>query len=218
MRIPKSLVVTAFFLTGCGGVSEERVSSLEQQIKKLQEAQTTPKDGDAVAAVTTKVDGLEASTTERFKKLEDMMELLQRGLTEATAGKPGAAPAAAPSESSADVDSLLGIEAVGVEVSGDSYTVKRDWLVRELKAAALGGKGPKLTPAKPAGVGVKAVKPKSLVDQLGIKNGDIIAVIGDVPVSSVEELSAALKKATSPTSVKIQRKKKEIVLKYTLKD
>jgi S1-C subfamily serine protease len=221
VRILAGLVIACFVAPGCGGVSEARVNSMEQQLKKLQTAQAAPKEGDTGAVTAAKVEALEASTAERFKKLEDMLELLQRAVVEAGAVKPAAAAGGATVPATdvwTDVNALLGIEAVGVEASGDNYTVKRGWLTRELRAMAMGAKGPKLAPMKPAGVVVRTIKPKSLVDQLGIKNGDVITAVGDTPVNSVEELSVALQKLVGPATVKIQRKKKEAVLQYTLKD
>ncbi|MBI5508311.1 MAG: serine protease [Deltaproteobacteria bacterium] len=209
-------VIVSVVLAGCGGVSEQRVSNIEQQVKKLQEGTPAPAAAGGDKELATRMDGFEAVTNERLKKIEEMIDFLQKGVAEAAA-KPAPAAASAGAENAwADVDALLGVEEVGVEADGDNYVVRRGWLLRQVQAAA--GKGPKLAPAKPTGVGVKGVKPKSFIDQLGIKNGDVITTVNETPVASVDELAAALKRSASPLSVKVLRKKKETVLQYTLKD
>jgi len=225
-QLLKGLIVASLAFIGCATPSQDRFDALEQQVKKMQDQQLAAKvmsgNGPDAAGEPSKVDGLEASTNERFKKLEDMIELLQRAISDAT-GKPaptaaavgGSAPAV---DLSADINGLVGVEENGVEASGDSYAVKRGWLIHEIQGMAAQGKGPKVTPAKPAGVAIKGIKPKSFIDQLGIKNGDVITAVGDVTTNSVDELAGALRKISGPVTVKIQRKKKEVVLQYSPKD
>ncbi len=209
---------TVLTLVGCGGVSEERVGALEAQLKKLETQMTTPPAANTATDMTGRIDALEKSVGERFSKMEDIMDVLQRGVSQVAAPAAAQPVAALALDVGPDIDALVGIEIKGIDVSGDSYAVKRDWLMRELHAAALAGKGPKLSPAKPAGLAVKNVKPKSLIDQLGIKNGDLLLQVNDTTTNSVEELTAVLKKLGATTTVKLSRKKKDVTLTYTLKD
>ena len=87
-----------------------------------------------------KMAALEASTSESVKKMEEMLEVLQREVS-ALSNQPAPAPAAG-ADPWGDAAEVMGVESAGVTVDGDSYSIERAWLVRQLRALALTGKGP----------------------------------------------------------------------------
>lgn len=201
---------------GCGGVSAERVAALEAQLKELQ-GRAGEGGGASTAALQQKFDESNASSEERFKRMEEMLEVLQRSVTAASAEQQDPQASAADNEWE-EIEVLFGIEGTPPKAEGDKYTVSRKWLLRQVKALAASGKGPKLSAAKDAGVTVKAIKPKSLPDLLGIKNNDVILAVAGNEVNTVDELYAAVRAAKSPLDVKISRKKKEVTFNYTLSE
>ena len=61
-----------------------------------------------------------------------------------------------------------------------------------------------------SGAGVALVKPKSLADRAGLRAGDIVTAVDDVPVSSASELSRALDAASSKATLTIQRRSQQL--------
>jgi len=208
----------AVVIVSCGGVSAEKFSALQAEVQKIQSAQSEGTD-PKLAALDDRVTKADSQVTERFKKMEDMLEVLQRQVSKSAAEEGKKATPAAGNDAWADVDKALGIEEDGVaETEEGKRTVKRSWLVRQVRALALSSKVPKLAEGKKGGVSIKGVKPTSLAGRLGLKNNDVIRAIGDREVNSVAELSVALRAVHSPVTVKIQRRKKELELQYTLTD
>ncbi len=212
-------VATVTMLIGCGGISEERFNALDAQVKKMQGAADAAGDINTnVAALDQRLSGFEVSTTESLKKMEEMMEFFQREVSKGAAAAPakGTSPTFDPW---ADAAVVLGINESGVKADGDNLKVSSKWLLRQLHAAAaVGGKGPKFAPAKNGGVMVRGLKPASLFDQLGLKNNDVVMEANGTAIASVEELMAALRQGKNPTTLKVMRKKKELVLTYTITD
>jgi C-terminal processing protease CtpA/Prc len=212
--IPAALLTFSF---ACGGASEERVNALEAQIQQMKAATASGDVGPQIVATQEKVAAVESSTESRFKKMEQMLEVLQREVTRV------ANPTSERAKSTGadpwnDVDAVLGAEGDPVAADGDTYTVKRAWLLREVHALALAGKGPTFTEGKKGGVSVKGVKPREMLGRLGLKNNDVIRAIGDSEVNSPAEAAVALRASKSPVQVKVQRKKKELTLEYVLAD
>ncbi|MEE8409684.1 MAG: PDZ domain-containing protein [Myxococcota bacterium] len=204
-------------LLGCGGASEQRVAAIEAQLREMKEASAPGDIGAQITKLREQVATVEKSSTDRTKKIEEMLDVLQREVSRmANEPEPRRAGAQAPW---AEVDAVLGIVEEGVtETAENQYTVKRDWLVRSIRAMALSGKRPKLAEGKNGGVSIRGVKPNTLPAKLGFKNNDVIRAIGDREVNSVAEISVALHAASSQASVKIQRKKKDLTLQFTLAD
>jgi C-terminal processing protease CtpA/Prc len=213
------LVAVAVMMVGCGGVSEERFNAMEAQVKQMQSAVSATGEADPkIAALEQRLTGFESTTADSIKKLEEMVEFLQREVSKVASDAKASGSTPAASDVWVDVDQLLGIEVEGIQADGENYQVKKDWLVSKLRAMTAGGRGPKLVEARKGGVSIKGIKPKSLADQLGLKNNDIVTAVNDTAVSSVAELSAALHIGKTPTTVKLQRRKKEVTLTYTLSE
>lgn len=217
-RVLMSIAVLGL-VANCGGVNEERVSALEAQLKQLKEGSSATPSGADMGPVQERLGKLEAQTRESVGKLEEMMELLQREVTKMAADK---SPAGAAPSSNArlwrDLDQMItGVVAEGVAVEGDTYTVRSEWLASEVHALALSGKAPKLSENKKGGtIVIKGIKPKSLPEKLGLKNNDEIVSVNDKPVTTVADLTAALRAGNDALSVKVTRRKKEVVLQYRL--
>ncbi|MFC1609625.1 PDZ domain-containing protein [Myxococcota bacterium] len=198
---------------GCGAVSEERFNALEAQVKQMQGAVAETGESDPkIASLEQRVAGFEQTTTETVKKIEEMLELLQREMSAA------ANPHTDGNDDWAYADAVLGIEEQGVKGDGDKYEVKKGYLARQVRAVAASGKGPKFVANKKGGMSIRGIKPKSIFDTLGLKNGDLITHVNGTAVATVADLSAALRQGQNPTVVKLQRKKKEITLTYTVAD
>lgn len=213
-----SRTITVGLLTlsfGCGGASEQRVKALEAEVQKMKEATAAVDSGSQSEATQEKIATIESATDARLKKMEEMLEVLQREVTRvANAGPEGAKPASP--DPWHDVDAVLGVEAAPVNAEDNTYTVNRVWLLRQVRALALGSKTPTFSQGKKGGVSVKGFRPKEMLGLLGLKNNDLIRAIGDSEVNSPAEISAALRAADSPLQVKIQRKKKDVTLEYVL--
>ncbi len=209
-----ALAVSAAGLAACAGVTEEQFNALASQVKQMQTAVAETGEPDPkIATLDQRLGGFEATTSERIKKLEEMIEFLQRELAKAAAATP-----AAGGDSWAVADTILGIDEEGVTAAGDSYTIKASWLGRAAEAQAANAKGLKFTDGKEGGVRVAGVKPGSLLDRLGLKNGDLITAVNGAAVASVAELAVALRQGKNPTTVTLSRKKKDQTLTYTLGD
>ena len=85
-----------------------------------------------------------------------------------------------------------------------------------MAAVRSGGKGIKVAAGKKGGVVIRGFKPSSFLGKLGLKSGDTVVTVGSTEVKSAEDLSTALRNAKNPTAVKIQRKKKELTINYTV--
>jgi S1-C subfamily serine protease len=214
-------LVVALSGAGCGGVPAERFDALAAEVKELKStagkgAETDPKAG----AVEQRLAGFESTTSDAIKKIEENLEFVQKELMKlaapAEAGSPASAPTPGASELWDEVDIVLGIQEEGVTAEGDNYKIKARWLKRELVALSANAKGLKLADGKDGGVTIRGIKPSSLIDKLGIKNGDIIHEVNGTAVASVAELSTALRQGKKPTTAKILRKKKEITLSYSV--
>ena len=210
-----ALAALLTLLPSCGGVSEQRVKALEAQIQQIKEASAQGDVGAQLVAVQEKVSAIEKENSERSKRMEEMLEVLQREVSR-VANEPETEKTPVGLDPWHDVDALLGVDGDGVKADGDKYTVESRWLVREIRALVLAGKGPTFEEGKKGGVTVKGVKPKAFLGQLGLKNNDVILAIGEREVGSPAELSVALRAAKSPVKVKLQRKKKELLYEYTL--
>lgn len=212
-----TLTVFLLPLLSCGGVSEQRIGALEAQINKMKEASAQGNVGPQIPGLQEQIAAVEKSTSGRAGKMEEMLEVLQREVSRLSSEpdtKTGAVPVPW-----GDIDAILGVADSGVSETGkNQFTVKREWLFRAVLAMALSGKGPKLAEGKKGGVSVKGVKPSSLPGKLGLKNNDVIRSIGGREVNSPAEISVALRAASSPAEIEIQRKKKDLTLKYTLAD
>ena len=214
---PLTSLLAAALATGCGGVSEQRVSALEAQVIELQTANGQANEGDQVAGFQAKVAILETRLSQ-LEQMQDVVEALQK---EAAMTK---SPSPAEPEPSPDgevwyaVDTLLGMKVATVATEGDAYTISGKWLKQQLAQASASGKGLKLSTAKKGGIAVKGIKPTSLLGQLGLKNRDVIVAIGDKQIASVEELAAALRSLAGPATVRVMRGKKELTYQYSLVD
>jgi membrane-associated protease RseP (regulator of RpoE activity) len=223
------LTIALVWIAGCGGASEERVATLEAQVAELKK-HDSPSEQDA--ALREKVDSLATETGGKIAHLEQMFETLQREASRTSATQPAttttttaaAAPTASPPASAGStwyvVEHSLGVPSAGALVaSGDNYTVKAGWLIEQVRLAAGRKDVPKLVAdKKSSGVAVRAVKPKSLAFELGLRPNDIVVAVEGKPTSTPEELLAALRGAGNKTSVKLLRKNKELTLHYTIED
>ena len=77
-----ALVATA---VACGGVSEERVASLEANVAALKQASAS----DSGVDLKGRVDAVETSTAASIQKMEEIMEILQREVTALSAASGG---------------------------------------------------------------------------------------------------------------------------------
>lgn len=217
------LVLTG--VAGCGGVSEQRMSSLEAEVNALRDRQAS--GGDASASLKADFDKRLGELQQSQKALEDKVASIgQGGAPASPATPPATAPAASGEDAAPSGDPwLLASEALGapvepqVKLDGDTYKVGRDWLIEELRQGVAQKQLPKVAIDKKAGgVSLKGVKAKSLADQLGFKNNDVILEVAGRPTPSPAELVAALKGAGSPVKVKLMRKGAEVVQSYSLAD
>jgi len=219
-----------FLLAGlgaCGGVSEQRMSSLEAEVNALRDRQAS--GGDAAAGLKLDVDKRIGELQQSQKALEDKVAGMgQAGGAAAPVAAPGT-PATAPEQGEVGSTGdawMLASEALGaavepqVKLDGDTYKVSRAWLVEELRQAVAQKKElPKLAPDKKAGgVSVKGVKAKSLAEHLGLKSNDVIVEVSGHATPSPADLVAALKASGSPVKVKLMRKGAEVEQSYTLVD
>ncbi len=206
-----------FTLVSCGGGGgEQRMSALEAQVKQLKD---TGGGGVDLGPIQERVTQIAAENKESVGKVEEMLEFLQREVTKMAADKAPAAGGASDGALWYDVDQLLGNAPAGVTTDGDKLTVSRRWLTYEVHALALSGKAPKVTENKKGGaLTIKGIKPKSLVDQLGIKNNDEILNVDNQPVATIADLTKALRASKSDIALKISRRKKEMTIAYHLVD
>ncbi len=201
---------------GCaGGVSESRVAALEAEVNALKDQPPAAKGAGDAAAYRQDVDRRIAELQAADKKMEENLEALGREAmrTSAPAATP---PAAAGSDVWAVVAEGLGVPQEGAaKLDGDTYKMSRGWLAEELRLALASKQLPKaVADKKNAGVVVRGVKPKSLFDQLGLKNADVIVEVSGKATATPADLVAALKGAQSPVKVKLQRKGAEVVQQY----
>jgi S1-C subfamily serine protease len=63
-----------------------------------------------------------------------------------------------------------------------------------------------------SGAGVAIVQPRSSADEAGLKAGDIITAVNDLPVSSASELNRALDAFSSKATLSIQRRAQQMTL------
>ena len=213
-------------LTACGGASEQRVKTLEEQVTKLQQMT----EGDDGAAIQERLGAIESGTIESLKKMEEKLQVMQQQVAakaaapESDGAAPAAAAAPAPAPSGPDtglwaaVDAALGVEGEPVQANENTFTISRAWLRQEVEKLAIAGKGPKLSAGKKGGVSIKGVRPKTLADKLGLKNNDSILAVNGANVASVAEIATALRESSDTTTVKIMRRKEEQVLTYKLVD
>jgi len=213
-------------VAGCGGVSEQRISSLEAEVNALRDRQAS--GGDASTSLKLDFDKRLGELQQAQKALEDKVASLGQGGGQSSPSSPAAAPTSAPAaggEAAAPGGDawLLASEALGapvepqVKLDGDTYKVGRDWLIEELRQGVAQKQLPKVgVDKKVGGVSLKGVKAKSLADQLGFKSNDVILEVAGRPTPNPAELVAALKSAGSPVKVKLQRKGAEVVQSYTL--
>lgn len=201
----------------CGGVSEERVAALEAQLTALREQQPQAKT-DELATFKQEVEKAVVELRAGQQKLEETLEVIGREASAAASRAGGSTQPPPAADVWHVVDSALGLGAAEqIELEDGVFRVRRGWLVEELKLAAAAGKLPKAVADKKAGgVALRGIKPKSLFDQLGLKNNDVVLSVGDKPTPSPAELAAALKQAASPMSVTLKRKNAEVVQTYTL--
>lgn len=203
-------------VTACAGVSEERVAALEAQMAEMQGGM--PAGGEAASALEARLANVEVNTNESLNKMGEMLEVLQREVT-SWADKQGAAtPGASTNGAHGDVwvavDAMLGLDNSVVQ-DGDTFSVRRAWLVSQVRTMAATGRGPKVTASK-RGVVIRGVRPKSAADRLGLKNNDVVVSVGETQVATLEDLSTALKSVQKGTVVKIMRRKKELLLTYQI--
>lgn len=222
------MVMLVAGIGGCGGISEQRMSSLEAEVNALRDRQAS--GGDASASLKLEMDKRIGELQQAQKTLEDKVASL--GPTGGAPAADGSAPAptsgspAPAGEGTSPSDPwLLASEALGapvepqVTLDGDTYKVGREWLIEELRQALAQKQVPKITADKKSGgVSIKGVKAKSLAEQLGLKSNDVILEVAGRPTPSPAELITALKGAGSPVKVKLQRKGAEVVQSYSLTD
>ncbi len=200
-------------LLGCASASEGRVAALEAEFHRLEETE------QHLAELRSWIAKVETGNRLAVEKLE---QRLQNGAAPATAAPtpaPAPAPAAPPSGHPDDtwqlVDAALGLGKPGVQVRGNDYTVSLAWLSRQLEGS--GAKGIKLMPNKKrARLVLKGIKPGSLLMLLGLRNNDLLLTVAGAEPSSVAELGQALRGATSPLELIVQRGPKEVLLRYVL--
>lgn len=111
---------------------------------------------------------------------------------------------------------VLGTEAAGIKVNGDLYVVDAKWLARALAQLAATPSIKFTENKKGGGLTIKAVKPGTLPDELGLKNGDIVLAVNDEAVDTVADLAKSLRTLKGSAKVNINRKKKDVVLQYQL--
>lgn len=221
---PARWLALAATAVACGGVSEERVASLEANLAALKQASAS----DSGVNLKGRVDAVETSTAASIQKMEEIMEILQREVTALSAasggGEAGAEGTHAGQQSSGDGDSvwlavgdILGVAAEGISVDDDSYSVNRAWLIYQARKQA-SGKVPRFVAGKKGGVTVRGVKAKTLLGRLGVANNDTIVAVGETETNTPQELFDALKAAGGAVQVKVMRKKQERVLQYTVVD
>jgi len=214
-------------LCGCGGVSEQRMSSLEAEVNALRDRQAS--GGDAAASLKLDVDKRIGELQQEQKALEDRVAAMGQGGGGASAPAPAPAstttPIIAGAAGSTDDAWMLATEALGapaepqVQVDADTYKVSRDWLVEELRQAIAQKQLPKVAPdKKTGGVSIKGVKAKSLAEHLGLKSNDVILEVSGHATPTPTDLLAALKAAGPQARVKLVRKGAEVVQTYTLAD
>lgn len=209
------------FLVQCGA-SQEQVNTIDKQVKELQKVMQQQTNQDQTK-VEERLGQVETNTIESIKKMEQMLEVLQREVTAMSAATdtPSAISAPAAKTSSRvwyDVKKVVGLSGTGIKEEGDTYTINATYLEQELALLAQNAKGFKITAVKEGGLALKGIKPKTILALLGLRPNDVIMAIGDKPIASTEELFKALQEAKSPMTVKIQRKKQEIVKTYKLEE
>jgi hypothetical protein len=200
-------------LAGCG-VPSSRVDALEAQIAQLK---SPASGGDDVQA---RIDAAAAKYSESLGKMEEMLEVLQREVTRvASEGGGGSTKSGGGGDAAmwTAVEAALGVEGDGLNVDGDTYTIKHAWLSFHLEALAENGKATKLGETKD-GVQLRGVRPHTLPSSLGLKNGDVVTSVGGTKVNTTKGLLEALKSASSPLQVVVMRKKAEVTFTYRLVD
>jgi serine protease Do len=63
-----------------------------------------------------------------------------------------------------------------------------------------------------SGAGVALVQPKSAAGRAGLKAGDIVIAVGDVPVSSASELNRALDTVSGKAALTVERRSQQLTL------
>jgi type II secretory pathway component PulC len=198
--------VALAFLVACGGVSEERVNALEAQIKQLQGAVSETGESDPrIATLDQRITEVGKTSSTSIESMQKVLEVLQ----DEVAKMSSTAEPTDEADAAADANTIFGAESVPVVANGDTFEIDKRWLIRELRALAVTGKGPKFSAGK-KGVVIRGFKPKSLFDKLGIKNGDAIITVNGAAVTSAAELATAIQKRANPTTVELERKRKPL--------
>ncbi|MEZ4272424.1 MAG: PDZ domain-containing protein [Myxococcota bacterium] len=203
----------------CAGSSGTQVGALEAQVKELAENRAKSED---LSALQERVWALQAQTTESAKSYEERLAKVESQLKSGSKAR-GSQGAVAQTQSAQAfrwelLGSVFGVDAVGIQEKDGGYVLRRPWLQHQLMLLALSGKGPKFSDNRRGGVQIRGIKRKGLADRLGLKNNDIILTIGERDVQTAAQIVEALRRLEASATVKILRKKDEVVLQYALID
>jgi general secretion pathway protein C len=159
--------------------------------------------------------------------LKNQIKLVVAAVTTSLALSFGATPIvqAAPSEAPADAKPQdVKIQAKAIrKVSDKSYAIDKSLMTQALSDPTVLLTNARLVPAiadgKPAGFKVYAIRKDSLVDRMGIMNGDTIHSINGIAVTTADGALEAYSKLKDVSEIKLQlmRKGKAVELTYTIK-
>jgi hypothetical protein len=198
---------------GCGA-PQARVKALEEQVQRLSAAVESGAQG--LGPLDDRVTAVEGQNKLALEKVQTALTELENHVARLSPGMGTPLTPGASATMWADLDDVLGKTPQGVKVTGDLYVVDLKWLSRALSQLAAVPSIKFVENKKGGGLTVRAIKPGSLPDALGIKNGDVIVAVDDQAVDTVADLQKTLHSLNSLAKVKLNRKKKDLVLEYQL--